>query len=153
MPELTPQSTPSPLNPSGLPPFTGQPKTFDPPPPLTDWENTPVFRSTFLYHFTQEGDRETLESLGRMLYDMVLEASKTWPGWIETPTRTELRAVAADVRHASLFLASVVKERRTVSLQAEDERLTFMVENYIRDLETVARGIETFLGPVQVNER
>lgn len=46
-----------------------------------------------------------------------------------------------------------MRGRYTVSLQPEDERLTFMAETYIRDLHGIAKGIETFLGPVQVNPR
>ena len=120
---------------------------------MTDWEAAPAFRSVFLLHFTGEGDRAALEHIGRLLYDMALAASGDWPRWIETTTRTELRAVAADIRHASLFLASVVKERETASLDSEDERLTYAVESYVGDLERVANGIETFLGQIQVNQR
>jgi hypothetical protein len=80
-------------------------------------------------------------------------ASGEWPRWIETAVRTELRAVAADIRHASLFLASVVRERDTASLDSEDERLTYAVELYVQDLERIANGIETFLGPIWVNHR
>jgi hypothetical protein len=141
-----PQSEPAPV-------FAWRRSTYDPPPPLTDWEAAPAFRSVFLLHFTQEGDREALEHVGRMLYDMALAASGDWPPWIETTTRTELRAVAADVRHASLFLESVVRERETASLDSEDERLTYIVESYVEDLQRVASGIETFLGPIWVNHR
>jgi hypothetical protein len=153
MPELTPQSTPPPETPASSPVFAWRQSTYDPPPPLTDWEAAPAFRFTFLLHFTQEGDRAALEHVGRMLYDMALAASGDWPRWIETTTRTELRAVAADIRHASLFLASVVRERDTASLDSEDERLTYAVELYVQDLERVANGIETFLGPIWVNHR
>jgi hypothetical protein len=153
MPELIPESTPPPETPASSPAFTWRTSTYDPPPPLTDWESAPAFRSVFLLHFTQEGDREALEHVGRMLYDMALAASGDWPRWIETAVRTELRAVAADIRHASLFLESVVRERDTASLDSEDERLTYVVESYVEDLRRVASGIETFLGPIWVNHR
>jgi hypothetical protein len=152
MPELTPEFTPPPDTPTS-PAFTWRTSTYDPPPPLTDWESAPAFRSVFLLHFTQEGDRTALEHVGRMLYDMALAASGDWPPWIETTTRTELRAVAADIRHASLFLESVVRERDTASLDSEDERLTYMVESYVEDLRRVVNGIETFLGQIQVAGR
>jgi hypothetical protein len=153
MPELTPQSTTPPETPASSPVFAWRQSTYDPPPPLTDWETAPTFRSVFLLHFTQEGDRAALEHVGRMLYDMALAASGDWPAWIETTTRTELRAVAADIRHASLFLEMVVRERETASLDSEDERLTYAVESYVRDLQRVASGIETFLGVIQVAGR
>ena len=158
MPELTPESTPPPETPPFDPRarserFPWAEKQEDPPPPLDDWERHPCFRNTFLYHFTQPGDREALEHIGRLLYDMTLDASKSWPGWIETPTRSELRALVYDVQFAALFLESVVKERQTVSLDPEDERLTFMVEGYIRDLQKVAMGIETFLGQIKPSRR
>ena len=60
-----------------------------------------------------------------MLYDMALESSKVWPGWTESTVRTELRALVYDLQHAALLLASVVKQRETVSLAPEDDRLTY----------------------------
>lgn len=153
MPELVPKSTPPPETPTDKPRFPWISKEFDPPPPLEDWEHHPCFRFTFLLHFTQPGDRKALEHLGRMLYDMALESSKVWPGWTETPTRTELRALTYDLQHAALFLASLVKSRETVSLPPEDDRLTYMVESYLYQLAQIAQGIETFLGPIQVQHR
>ena len=39
------------------------------------WEEHAAFRSTFLMHFTKEGDRAALEILGQLLYEMLLEVS------------------------------------------------------------------------------
>jgi hypothetical protein len=159
MPELTPESTPPPEAPPQDDPralskrFPWGERQHDPPPPLEDWEQHPAFRFTFLYHFTQPGDREALEHIGRMLYDMALESAKVWPEWTETTTRTELRALVYDLQHAALYLASVVKERETVSLPTEDERLTYMVESYLYQLAKIASGIENFLGPIQPQRR
>lgn len=144
MPELTPQSTP--------PHFTVLPPP-PPPPRLSNWEDAPAFRFTFLYHFTEEGNRDTLERLGAMLYDMALEASKVWPGWTESATRTELRAVAADLRHAALFLATVGNEHRTVSLQSQDDRLSHMAETWAETARQLAAAIEDALGPIQAERR
>jgi hypothetical protein len=152
MPEQD-ESTPQDPQTEPAPVYVWKSRTYDPPPPLTDWESAPAFRSVFLMHFTGEGDRDALEHVGRLMYDMALASSGDWPAWEETTTRTELRAVAADIRHASLFLESVVRERDTASLDSEDERLTYAVELYVQDLERVANGIETFLGPIWVNHR
>ena len=46
------------------------------------WEEHAAFRSTFLMHFTKEGDRAALEILGHLLYEMLLEVSGGWPHWL-----------------------------------------------------------------------
>jgi hypothetical protein len=59
MPELVPDSTATPPDDLQFP-----------------WEDHPAFRFTFLLHFTQPGDREALEHIGKMLYDSALELSE-----------------------------------------------------------------------------
>jgi hypothetical protein len=117
-------------------------------PPLLPWEDHVAFRSTFLLHFTQPSDREALEHIGRMLYDSALELAGKWPRGKESPTRAELRAAAADLRHAESFIATVAGSRRVASLGVEDERLTYMVDEVWRDVGKTAKMLESLIGPL-----
>jgi hypothetical protein len=156
MPELTPQSSAPPTLPPSLfaappaePPEPPVPFSNDPrvQPPAYDWEDHPAFRFTFLMHFTKNADRLALEHIGAMLYDLALEASGEWPAWRESTTRAELRAVMADIRHAEAFLLAVAKERETVSLGVEDERLSFQAAHYAERCSSIAFGLESMVGP------
>jgi hypothetical protein len=117
-------------------------------PPLFPWEDHPAFRFTFLQHFTQPGDREALEHIGKMLYDSALELSGKWPRGVESSTRGELRAVLADLRHAESFIATVANSRNVSSLGPEDERLTYMVDEVWRMVGRTASILETLIGPL-----
>jgi hypothetical protein len=135
MPDLIPQSTPP------------TPTNSDPtePPPFP-WEDHPAFRFTFLLHFTQPGDREALEYVGRLLYDGALECANKWPDWKESPTRAELRAVLADLRHIEGFLLSIAAERQHTSLSPEDEQLAFLAGEYARQARSLAFGLQSIAG-------
>src|SRR3954467_8583052 len=98
MPELTPQSPAAPPPPPA--PFSNDPRVQ---PPAYDWEDHPDFRFTFLMHFTQNGDRLVVAHIGARLCGLALGAGGRWPAWRESTTRAELRAVAADIRHAEAF--------------------------------------------------
>ena len=117
-------------------------------PPLFPWEDHPAFRFTFLMHFTQPGDREALEHIGKMLYDSALELSGKWPRLPESSTRAELRAVLADLKHAESFIATVAGSRHVASLGPEDERLTYMVDEVWRMVGRTASILETLIGPL-----
>lgn len=96
------------------------------------WEEHPAFRFTFLLWFTRPEDREVLEALGRLIYEMALEVCGTWPAFPESTTYAEMRAVAKDLRHAQAFLMSVNHELETASLAREDERLAIMAGSGLR---------------------
>lgn len=132
-----------------LPEVYPTPPTIEDPPegPPFPWEDHAAFRSSFLLHFTAEGHRAALKAVGQMLYDMALEA-KGWPDWEESPTRAELRAIAADLRHAQGFLHSIGEEQHTVSLDSEDVRLALMAAEWSRMVGRIAHVIEMVLGPV-----
>jgi hypothetical protein len=115
--------------------------------PDSSWEEHAAFRSTFLMHFTKEGDRAALEILGQLLYEMVLDVNGVWPHWPESPIRVEMRAVAADLRHAQAFLAAIAEARHTSSLKGEDERLSLLADGYSREVGQTAKGLESALGP------
>jgi hypothetical protein len=115
-------------------------------PLLTSWEEQAAFRSTFLMHFTQAGDRAALEAVGQLLYDMLLEVSGQWPAWPESPTRAEMRAVVADLRHAQAFLATIALARQASSLGVDDERLSRAADEFSRTVGRTADGIESVIG-------
>lgn len=107
-----------------------------------DWEKHLAFRNVFLLHFTQEGDREMLERLGSMWFEMALECADKWPDWPESPTRAELRAAAQDLHHTAAFLAAVGEERHKSSLDAEDERLSVAASSWAVEVGRLAVSIE-----------
>jgi hypothetical protein len=130
MPELVPDST-------SLP---------DVPP--DDWERLPAFRETFLMYITPPGYVAALQTMGEMLYSLILNNPAEWPGWPESSTRTEMRAAGADLRHLQGFLRSVEKEREVSSLDAEDAYLALMAGKLSRKLARMATWIERELAGV-----
>jgi hypothetical protein len=152
MPELIPQFTPPPNPPfllSAPPSEPPEPPAPPPPiprnrekPPFYNWEEHPAFRYTFLALFTQEGDREALEHIGVMLYDMALEVLGKWPQPSESATRSEMRAVAEDFRHLEAYLASIGAEREAASLEAEDAFLSSLAAKLSPQVGRLAGFIE-----------
>jgi hypothetical protein len=130
MPELAPDST-------SLP---------DVPP--DDWERLPAFRETFLMYITPPGYVAALQTMGEMLYSLILNNPAEWPGWPDSSTRTEMRAAGADLRHLQGFLRSVEKEREVSSLDAEDAYLALMAGKLSRKLGRMAEWIERELAGV-----
>jgi hypothetical protein len=78
------------------------PQSIAPPP----WNESAAFRETTLRLFPNPADRSALQRVGEMLHDMALETSGYGPD-PESSTRTEMRAVAADLRHLEGYLAMV----------------------------------------------
>jgi hypothetical protein len=130
LPELTPESTSPPAR---LP---------------DDWERLPAFRQTFLMYVTPPGYAAALQGLGEMLYSLMLDTPAEWPAWTESATRTEMRAVAADLRHLQGFLASVGRERELSSLDSEDAYLSNIAAKLSRQIGHAADGIDRELAGV-----
>jgi hypothetical protein len=105
------------------PPASPPPEVKPDPPSMWDWEKAPAFRNTFLYHFKPE-DRTTFTHLGRLLYDLIIEAPAMGADDPGSSTRAELRAAVQDLAHLGAFLASVGKEHKVSSLDSQDERLS-----------------------------
>ena len=89
-----------------------------------------------------------LQTMGEMLYSLILDAPAEWAGWPESATRTELRAAGADLRHLQGFLRSVGRERDVSSLDAEDAYLSLMAGKLSRKLGRMAEWIERELAGV-----
>ncbi len=124
MPELTAQSTTPPaVNPS-------------------TWEDREGFRETLLLHFRRPGDADAMRHFGAMLYDAALASAKEWPDWPESPTRAELRAAAADLRHLEGFLAATGQEHAVASLPWQDARLSRFAARQAAEVARIAHRIE-----------
>jgi hypothetical protein len=117
--------------------------------PPDDWERLPAFRETFLMYITPPGYVAALQTMGEMLYSLLLNNPAEWPGWPESSTRTEMRAAGADLRHLQGFLRSVEKEREVSSLDAEDAYLALMAGKLSRKLARMAEWIERELAGAQ----
>jgi hypothetical protein len=75
------------------------------------FEESEIFRETFLAWLGDHADNETFRRFGKLQYSMVLEYSKHGPhSWIDS-TAHELQAVLADLRHLQGFLVRMKRHR------------------------------------------
>jgi hypothetical protein len=115
----------------------------------TGWEESAGFRETLLFRFDQPDDRGALRHVGRMLHESALELARPAPispAGAESGTREELRAVAADLRHAQGFLAAVARSRDESELPPADAALAEMAVRQAREVAVVAAALERALG-------
>jgi len=114
-------------------------------PPILDpgqWESYPVFRESFLLYISEPQFNAALRMAAEHFFSMMLEVYDQWPEWPESSTRMELRALAADLRHAQGFAASIGQERNLSSLSPGDTRLSKHAAGIARLLNQVANAIE-----------
>jgi hypothetical protein len=130
IPEPNPQ--PSHLSPQSLTP--------------TGWDESAGFRETFLYHYDDPADTGALRHVGRMLHLSVLELARSVPPGGESSTRLELRAVAADLRHAQGFLAAVARHQEESELSLADAELAALAARQAFAIAGLAAVIEQALG-------
>lgn len=144
MPELTPQSTSQPTPPmsngEGAPPAL--PPVLDP----AAWEDSAVFRETFLLYFTEPPANASLRVFGRLFHELVLEYYHHWPDWPEGATATELRAAVADLRHLQGYLGGVGREHVDAALTEPDTALSLLAARQAGELARIADEIEVALG-------
>lgn len=124
--------------------------TFQPArPPQSDpaaWEDSAVFRETFLIYFTEPFENESLRVFGRLFHELVLEYYHHWPEWPESATATELRAAVADLRHLQGYLGAVGREHAEAALAGSDTTLSFLAARQAGELARIADEIEAALG-------
>ena len=96
------------------------------PPPLDPalWEDSAVFRETFLAYFTRPDDADAFRHLGNLMFEMLLEHCQNFPDAPESVIRSELRAALADLRHAQGFLQTLGNQHRESSLAPQDAALS-----------------------------
>jgi len=109
---------------------------------FVDWERGEGFRETLLMHFTGRNDAAALRHVGALLYDLGLQSSHLWPDWPESPTRVELRAAIADLRHLKAFLTAVGREHEVSTLTPADVVLSQLAAEQARELEKIIEELE-----------
>jgi hypothetical protein len=136
MPELAEESSSPP-----------QPAALIPSIPPDEWESFAVFRESFLMYLTPQAVNSALRLAAETFFTLLLEHSgeENWPDWPESPTRTELRAAAADLRHSQGFLASIGQERHASSLSPEDKKLAKYASDLARSVHRLANALENKL--------
>ena len=108
------------------------------PPP---WNESDSFRETTLQLFDPP-DREAVRRLGQVLYDLAVFADREEDDE-EPVTRTELRAVAADLRYTGGYLLHQIAHSAAVcSLDETDERLARFAGKVGRKVIALVESIE-----------
>jgi hypothetical protein len=105
------------------------------------WVEADSIRETLLLLLDDPADREALRHVGRMLHDMAVETTRD-PG-DESPTRAELRAAAADLRHTGGYLFNVIRRSADwCSLDADEEKLARFAGKLARQVGALVEKIE-----------
>jgi hypothetical protein len=92
-------------------------------------------------------DREALRRVGRLIYDLALDATQTEPSdpGESSMTRAELRAATADLRHLEGYLASLGREAEESSLEPDDDALAHFAGRLAGQVGSPAAAIERTL--------
>jgi hypothetical protein len=122
----SPSSTPSPSTPDG-------------------WDRSAGFRETLLRLFTRPEDADALRHLAKMLHGFATELAPLRPAPAEYGIRADMRAIAADLRHAEGFLALLGHEQRDGSLSAQETALSVLAERLAAEVGRIAEEIERAL--------
>jgi hypothetical protein len=120
--------------------MSSSPQSIAPPP----WNESAAFRETTLRLFPEPEDRAALVRVGEMLHDMALETSGYGPD-PESSTRTEMRAVAADLRHLEGYLAMVRRSADDSELYPADDALARLAGEQAAAVGMLAELIERAL--------
>jgi hypothetical protein len=86
------------------------------------WVEADSFRETTLRNFDNPQDRDALRHVGRMLYEMALETTRELADE-SSSTRSEMRAVAADLRYLEGYLFMIGRSSEECSLSVTDDAL------------------------------
>jgi hypothetical protein len=124
-------------------------------PPALDpfeWEESPVFRETFLLHVTVPEYNAALRTVARFLYEMALEY-RHWPAPPESHTTSEMRAALADLRHLQGYFSSVGRERRNSRLSPLDADLARLAARLGLSVAVLADEIEETLAVIEKSDQ
>ena len=114
----------------------GSPQHISPP-----WNESDSFRETTLICIDDPGDREAFRQVGRVLYELAVETTHAMGGE-SSPTRAELRAIAADLRYTSGFCTMVGRSVEERPLDGEDAVLARFTGQLARRIGALAASIE-----------
>jgi hypothetical protein len=104
------------------------------------WNEADSFRETTLRYFDNPEERQALRTVGRLLYDLATEATRS-PG-DESSNRAELRAIAADLRYTAGCCSMVGRSAEWCSLDAADEKLARFARKLARRVGALVGSIE-----------
>jgi hypothetical protein len=108
--------------------------------PTRPWEEADSIRETTLICVDDPEDREALRHVGRLLYHLAVEAMRG--SGVESITRSELRAAAAELRFVEGYLGMVLRSVEECSLDGEDEVLARFAGKLARKVGDLAERIE-----------
>jgi hypothetical protein len=107
------------------------------------WIEADSIRETTLRYIDDPVEREAIRAFGRLFFEMAVELSRE-PG-DESTTRSELRAIAADLRHTTGCCIMVGHSAESCSLDPADEKLARFARRIARRLGAVIGSIEAQL--------
>jgi hypothetical protein len=110
------------------------------------WDESAGFRETMLHLFTRAEDAAVLRRFGAMLHELSVQLAHLRPKPADYGIRADLRAIAADLRHAEGFLALLGHEQRDSSLAAEEVALSVLAERLAGEVGRIAGEIEAGAG-------
>jgi len=104
------------------------------------WIEADSFRETTVQYFDDPKQREAVRVFGRLLYDLATDTSRD-PG-TESSNRSDLRAVAADLRYIHGYCTSIGLSITLASLDAADEKLARFARRLARRVGALVESIE-----------
>lgn len=113
------------------------------------FEESRVFRETFLHRFTAGDDREVLRRFGGILFDLALGYEDDSPAGGEEEGNylaVELCAAGADLRHLEGYLLYLEEQKATCQLNPEEVILAGLAGRLARVVGRVAGEIEGAVG-------
>ena len=129
------------LRPKAGPEPTGpRPEGEHPEAAASSWNEADSFRETTVQYFDDPKQREAVREFGRLLYVLATDTTRD-PG-TESSNRSELRAVAADLRYIDGYCTSIGLSTKLCSLDAADEKLARFARKLARRVGALVESIE-----------
>jgi len=110
----------------------------------TAWQDGATFRECFLLYVEHEPLNRMLRTVGRALFDHVLNAHG-WPDWPEGAAVAELRAAVADLRHLESFLVGIGRQEEEAPLTESETVLSQLAARQALELARIGAEIEAAL--------
>ncbi|HSL81982.1 MAG TPA: hypothetical protein VLF66_04350 [Thermoanaerobaculia bacterium] len=101
-----------------------------------------LYRETALCRFPDPEERETLQRFGSLVLAWAVGAEHS-VGGKATQTASSLAAVAADLRHLSVYLRGVVDEVEGNVVEPAEAHLGFLAKRWVPRVAALAREVES----------
>jgi hypothetical protein len=101
-----------------------------------------LYRETALCRFPDPEERETLQRFGSLVLAWAVGAEHSEEGKA-TQTGSALAAVAADLRHLSVYLRAVVDEVEGNVVEPAEAHLGFLAKRWVLRVSALARDIDS----------